>query len=207
MIIYGATNITISGTRGQFYCPRCGHSADYREKNVRRFFTLYFVPLIPLKIVESYLQCGGCKGRFAADALHLTKDDYERKSRDAFAQSLLRAMVLTMIADGTVDDDELTEVERLFAQNSAESELGRDELVKQVALATQAGLSVIDYLSRIADHLSETQKNEMIRCCFLVSTAAGELREQQLKQLYEFPSALGVQENRFRDIIESATRT
>ncbi len=75
MIIYGATNITISGTRGQFYCPRCGHSADYREKNVRRFFTLYFVPLIPLKIVESYLQCGVVAFLFLSDALPLIHSD------------------------------------------------------------------------------------------------------------------------------------
>lgn len=204
MIIYGTTNLTLSGGRGQFYCPRCGYSADYREKNVRRFFTLYFIPLIPLKVVESFLECGGCKGRFAADALHLTKDDYERKSRDAFAQTVLRAMVLIMIADGTVDDAELDEVERLFAANSADLHLGRNELVKQVTLASQAGLDATAYVKRIADHLSETQKNEIIRCCFLVSTAAGELREQQLKQLYEFPEALGIQESRFRDIIESA---
>jgi tellurite resistance protein len=207
MIIYGTTNLTMSGDRGQFYCPRCDTSVAYREKHVRRFFTLYFIPLIPLKIVESYVECGGCKGRFAADALRLSKDDYQRKSRDAFAQTLLRAMVLIMIADGTVDDSELDEVERLFAANAADSRVGRDELVRQVGMATRANVDVTEYLQRIAEHLSEPQKNELIRCCFLVSTVGGELREEQMRQLHEFPAALGIQESRFRDIVEDASAT
>ena len=104
MILYGTTSLALTGSRGQFYCPRCSRQSDYKQKDVRRFFTLYFIPLIPLNVIETYLECVGCKGRFAMDALHLNKDDYERKSQDAFAQLLLRAMILIMIADGTVDE-------------------------------------------------------------------------------------------------------
>ncbi|HIF32831.1 MAG TPA: zinc-ribbon domain-containing protein [Planctomycetes bacterium] len=204
MILYGTTSLTLTGSRGQFYCPRCSGQSDYKQKDVRRFFTLYFIPLIPLNVIETYLECVGCKGRFAMDALHLNKDDYERKSQDAFAQLLLRAMLLIMIADGTVDDAELNEVERLHAANAKEQTISRVELTHQITMATQAKLTVVDFLNRVSGHLSDEQKNEVIRCCFLVSTVAGELRTEQMRQLEQLPAAMGIAENRFREIIEGA---
>jgi tellurite resistance protein len=207
MIIYGTTNLTLTAGRGQFYCPRCGKMSDYKQKDVRRFFTFYFIPLIPLNVVETYLECSACQGRFALDALHLTKDDYQRKSQDAFAQLLLRAMILIMIADGTVDDAELDEVERLYAANSSDQSISRVDLTRQITMATQAKLTVVEFLGRVAGHLVDEQKNEVIRCCFLISTAAGELRTQQLRQLEQLPAALGVEESRFREIVENADRS
>lgn len=203
MIIYGTTNITLSGDRGQFYCPRCARTDEYRRRNVRRFFTLYFIPLIPLEMVESYVECLSCKGRYTLDALALSKDDYERKSKDAFAQILLRAMVVIMIADGMVDDAELTEVQRLYEAASSRP-LSRDELVQQVAMAQQSGLDTLKYFRQITPHLTEDQKNEIVRCCFLVSTAAGELREEQMEELRTIPAVLDMPESRFRDIVEDA---
>jgi uncharacterized tellurite resistance protein B-like protein len=204
MILYGTTTLTLSGERGQFYCPRCGRHSEFRQRNVRRFFTLYFIPLIPLNVIDSHVRCGACKGQFALEAKQFSKEDYEQKSRDAFAVILLRAMILIMLADGTIDPAELAELERLLAGNSSSLDVTRDTISQQIVLARQAGISVLTFLQNVSDHLDERQKNEIVRCCFLISTAAGDLREQQMQQLYQFPSALGIQESRFRDIIEEA---
>jgi hypothetical protein len=63
-IIWGTKGITTSKGSGRFGCPACGGERGYIHKQVRRFFTLYFIPLIPLQIVGTYVECQGCGGTF-----------------------------------------------------------------------------------------------------------------------------------------------
>ena len=48
MIIFGTTGLNSTKERGAFNCPRCSMQRGYRWISVNRFFTLYFIPLIPL---------------------------------------------------------------------------------------------------------------------------------------------------------------
>jgi hypothetical protein len=65
MIIFGLS-IFFFGTAGAglFHCPRCGGDRDYRLKIGRRWFTLFFLPVIPLNEVARVVQCQTCKTRF-----------------------------------------------------------------------------------------------------------------------------------------------
>jgi len=70
MIIFGTSGITSVQRRGSFHCPACGAGATYQEKVVRRYFSLFFVPLIPLHKVGEYVQCDRCGGSFKPEVLH-----------------------------------------------------------------------------------------------------------------------------------------
>ena len=69
MIILGTTGLTFTREKGQFHCPSCGDGVDYRHKKVRCFFTLYFVPLIPLHSLGEYVECQRCQGTYHLDIL------------------------------------------------------------------------------------------------------------------------------------------
>lgn len=69
MIIFGTSGITSVEKKGIFHCPACGAGAAYQQKGVRRFFTLFFVPLIPLHKVADYVECGRCGGTFKPEVL------------------------------------------------------------------------------------------------------------------------------------------
>jgi zinc-ribbon family len=62
MIIWGSRGITSSLAKGFFHCPRCDQQRSYDHKKVRRFFTLFFIPLIPLESLGEYVECQFCKG-------------------------------------------------------------------------------------------------------------------------------------------------
>lgn len=49
MIIWGSKMRYKTLGEGEFYCPRCAATRRYLHKSARRFFTLYFIPLIPMK--------------------------------------------------------------------------------------------------------------------------------------------------------------
>ena len=69
MIIFGTTGITSTQQKGSFHCPSCGAGAQFERKGVRRFFTLFFVPLIPLHRVADFIECKRCGGTFKPEVL------------------------------------------------------------------------------------------------------------------------------------------
>jgi hypothetical protein len=70
LIIFGSRSVTGSMGTGSFDCPQCGTNAPYEHKRVRRFFTLYFIPLIPLRTLGEYVECGQCRGTYKPEVLH-----------------------------------------------------------------------------------------------------------------------------------------
>jgi len=46
-------------------------TASYRHRSGRRFFTVFFIPLIPLNKVGEHIQCTTCRARYHVDVLSL----------------------------------------------------------------------------------------------------------------------------------------
>jgi hypothetical protein len=73
----GATLLIIFGLRvfyrtlgqGTFHCRRCGGDREFRHRAGRRWFTLFFIPVIPLNKVGEHVQCTTCKTRYVTDVL------------------------------------------------------------------------------------------------------------------------------------------
>jgi len=57
--------------QGAFHCRQCGGDRPYRRRAGRRFFTLFFIPVIPLNKVGEQVQCATCKTRYVVDVLSL----------------------------------------------------------------------------------------------------------------------------------------
>jgi len=69
VIIFGTRGVTYSAGNGEFFCPQCRTRTRYVHKRVRRFFTLYFIPVIPLNLHREFVECACCKGTYRMDAL------------------------------------------------------------------------------------------------------------------------------------------
>lgn len=66
MIIFGLSVFYIFGLKGtgRFACPQCGGDRAYEHRVGRRFFTLFFLPVIPLDKVGEVVRCQACRTRF-----------------------------------------------------------------------------------------------------------------------------------------------
>jgi hypothetical protein len=66
VIIFGLSVFYIFGLigTGQFHCPNCGGDREYQHRTARRFFTLFFIPVIPLDKLGEVVQCQTCRVRF-----------------------------------------------------------------------------------------------------------------------------------------------
>jgi zinc-ribbon family len=71
LIIFGLTVMFRTIGEGVFHCPKCGGDRQYRLRSGRRFFTVFFLPLIPLGKVGEHVQCMTCRSRFPTQVLTL----------------------------------------------------------------------------------------------------------------------------------------
>src|SRR5690606_15809172 len=46
-----------------FFCPSCGGDRTGDRKSARRWFTFFWIPLIPLKVIGEFVQCQTCGGQ------------------------------------------------------------------------------------------------------------------------------------------------
>ena len=70
-ILFGSKNVIsddASVPAVHTVCPRCNHEAEMVGKLSRQWFTLFFLPLIPLPGVSRFTQCSHCGGQFAVTA-------------------------------------------------------------------------------------------------------------------------------------------
>jgi tellurite resistance protein len=206
MILIGEMNITYTKGIGEFYCPQCQSEHPCQHKRVRRFLTIYFVPLVPLDLVSEHLRCLGCRQNHPLHAMELRADDYEREQQREFATDVKRVMVLTMIADGVIEESEIETIQQFYRQLT-DDELSREQILKEAEQAQRAGTTAAIYAQVIAGRRTEEEKTWIIRGAFGVATADGDLSDERLRQLKQLPVALGMSESRFREIIEeSASR-
>ena len=71
-IIFGTRGVKSTKEEGQFHCPQCNSSQHYRHRSVRRFFTLYFIPLIPLDKLGEYVECSSCRNTYIKRILEMS---------------------------------------------------------------------------------------------------------------------------------------
>lgn len=70
MIIFGLAVFFFGATdEGMFHCPNCGGDRHYKRKVGRRWFTLFFLPVIPLNKVGEVVVCDTCKTKYRPEVL------------------------------------------------------------------------------------------------------------------------------------------
>jgi hypothetical protein len=69
LIIFGFRTFFRTLGQGVFHCRKCGGDREYRHRAGRRFFTLFFIPVIPLAKAGEHVQCTTCQTRYVMDVL------------------------------------------------------------------------------------------------------------------------------------------
>jgi zinc-ribbon family len=70
LIIWGLRVFYRTTGQGTFHCRKCGGDRQYRLRAGRRWFTVFFIPIIPLNKVGEHVQCQACKTRYVTDVLN-----------------------------------------------------------------------------------------------------------------------------------------
>lgn len=72
IIIWGSRGLTSQVDSGEFYCPNCDkENTEYVRKQIRPWFTLYFIPLFPCGSADRYIECKQCRGTYTEAVLDM----------------------------------------------------------------------------------------------------------------------------------------
>ena len=98
-------------------CPSCGGNLCLSD--LRRWFTLYFIPVIPLNKIESFYKCEGCGNTYKEEIKGMLASN--EKNRKQIQEDCQKAFVVTLVAcmaqmakiDGKITQDERDEITKV----------------------------------------------------------------------------------------------
>lgn len=178
MIIFGTRGVTSTAETGRFFCPQCQHETDYKHKRVRKFFTLYFIPLIPLNLEGEYIECTECDGTFKLGVLDMDPQADMAEFQAEFHHAVKRVMVEMMLADGTVEEQELDVIRNIY-QQLVGSELSDEDVRKEIVEAETRAGDVTESLKELSAHLNDQGKELVVRAAFMVAAADNEFQDEE----------------------------
>ncbi len=200
MIIFGTRGITSTVKQGQFCCPQCATDKNYKHKKVTRFFTLYFIPLIPLGSAGEYVECQSCKGTFVTRVLEYNPKLSQNSFQSEYEKAMRHSMILMMLADGEIDDKEL-EIVLQIINKFGHNDMTMTELTDYVDKVQSEGEPVGTYLKKIAPSLNEHGKEVIIKCAVAVAGADGHFDDSEKLLIGEMAQAMEMSNSHLKGIL------
>ena len=200
MIIIGTRGVTFGGTAGTFDCPRCGPGRSYRHRTVRRFFTLYFIPIIPLDKLGEFIECSSCKAQFSTDVLNFDPEQANRRAEIEFCEHVKFLMILTSLIEGEPSAEQLDAVRQACTILSGSAPSPAD-LEREIARAQRETLDLPAYARQhFSGHLYDRGKENVIRAVLAVANADGDMTAREEAQILELAVAVGISPAHYRGI-------
>ncbi len=203
LIIFGTRGVTYGNGEGQFHCPDCDQMRPYKQKRVRRFFTLYFIPLIPLDLVGEYVECSGCGSSYKPAVLDYKPESSAPGPREeaAFRVAMRRVLVLMMLADGKVEESEVGTI--LGVLGGLEKRVvTRDEIDAEIRAAQAQPGDIEGYCKTMQGVLNDAGKEMVIRAAYQVANADGDFASAEKETLARIAGALGMSKSQFAGVLD-----
>ncbi len=100
LIIFGMKVVFRTVGEGTFFCPNEHGDRAYRRRSARRWFSVFWIPIIPLKHLGEVIECDSCKTRYSLEVLTVpTSADLSSRLTDG----LRTAVVAVLTARGALD--------------------------------------------------------------------------------------------------------
>lgn len=199
MIIFGTRGVNKTIERGVFDCPQCERDCDYNYIQVKRYFTLYFIPLIPLGSAGEYVECLDCRSTFVPRVLEYS-EDHEDELLSEYEKALQNTMVMMMLADGQIDDKEMLVVQEIINKNS-HHDITLDELDDIIDDIEEYPEEISVYLERVTPTINEHGKEIILRSAIAVASADGHIDDRELDLIHEMAEAMEMSRSHIKGIL------
>lgn len=190
---------------GEFFCPDCGGDRSYRHRTGRRRYFVLGVPLRTLGSVGPVLECAGCHGHFAPEALtRPTTNRFAAMLRDA-----VHSVALAALTAGGVDSAATREAAVETVREAGFPDCREEQLL---ALLATLGTSTLDLelreaLTPLTPHLAPSGRESLLLGGARVALADGPYCDAERDMLTELGTALSLDTADIDRLLLEATRT
>ncbi|CAN5600612.1 TerB family tellurite resistance protein [soil metagenome] len=172
LIIFGfRIRFRTTGTT-TFFCPRCGGDRQGDHRVARRWFTIFFIPIIPLNQVGELIECATCHTRYEP---HVA-DQPTTASLSEVLGNAVRVLAAMVVRTGDPQDgamrDAAVQLVRTVAADYDDATLTSDVMAVDPAFAQQ-------YVGPLADGLQVAGKERLLTDLVRVALAAGTVTPDQ----------------------------
>ncbi len=187
--------------KGRFFCPTCRADRAYVHRRVRRFVTLYGVPVLPLDLLGEYVECRHCRGTFPIGATETGPDTAPIEAE--FHVAMRRVMIQMMIADGVIDDQEIEAVARFYRQVT-DRNLDPERIRAEAEELSASDEPLTDYVAQVRGQLNDYGKEIVIRAALSVASADGYFSDEEKQFLTELGAAMDMSPPHLRGVLQAA---
>lgn len=201
VIIFGTRGVTTTPDRGEFFCPSCGSSQPYALKRVRRFFTLYFLPLIPLEKLGEYIRCDTCSGEFEAGVLQYDPESVAREINEVFHLSIRRLMAHLMIKNGFVNSSQLAQAVAIYRYQT-QAGIDESDLAAEMERVRTCGEPLQAVIDLLPQDLTDQAKETLVRVGCEVAAIGGAMSQDSLAMVGQVAMEMGMTPAHFRGVMQ-----
>lgn len=200
MIIFGTRGVRTTKAKGQFNCPQCEQKRDYRHRKVTQFFTLYFIPLIPLGNKGEYVECGHCKGTFIPRVINNQPSNDKQAFMAMYEKAIRHVMVKIMLADGIIDDKEKVAVLQII-NKFGHNDMTAAELDIYIKEVEKDNNDISTYLKHVGPSLNEHGKEVLIKCALAVAFSDGHFDESEKEMILNMSKIMEMSSAHYKGIL------
>ncbi|MCB0667392.1 MAG: TerB family tellurite resistance protein [Saprospiraceae bacterium] len=204
MIIFGTRGVKSTLAQGNFVCPQCATSEAYKHKKVTKFFTLYFIPVIPLGRMGEYVECQRCRGTFVTRVLEYDPDSARNEFQSIYEKAMRHTMAMIVLADGEIDDNELKVVLEII-NKFGHKDMTMGELVAYIFEVQRNPENIDTYLRKVTPSLNEHGKEMIIKCAIAVAAADGQVDQSEILSIKEMATAMEMSAMHLKGILSEMT--
>jgi hypothetical protein len=186
---------------GQFHCPHCDVRRAYDHRKSQQWFTLYFIPVFPIKTYGEYVTCEGCANTF--DPAVLSYDPTQaRAARDAQIAGLWRAALMSVASAFGPPTPERAAAARAGLLSPEEADGFEQDLRATPANGVERA-EIVSRFSALAEPLTTEGKEKLFRAAVDAARAGEPQGEDSDEMLAEIGAALGLSAAHARGVMSA----
>ena len=202
MIIWGSKPITGSTGAGQFNCPVCAQQHSYQQKRVRRFFTLYFIPLFPTSTLGQFVECSTCKGTFEPSVLTYDPGVEAQKVEALLMTAIKQMMIHVCLADGSIDPEEVAQIQKIYHELTG-AQLAEADLLEEINLIANSANTLYGMIDHLNGQLNDHGKETAIRSAYMIAAADGNVDHNEMELIQRIAHRMGMSPTHLTGILAS----
>lgn len=188
-ILFGTKGVTSTEGRGRFHCPQCGSEREYKNQQVRRYFTLFFIPVIPMDELGRYVECSSCAGTFKPEVLNYDPVAERKHFEAQFHAAVKVVMIHMLLADGRVEEAEIEAMGRIL-EGLTGAKPDAALLQQEVRSSAISARKPAEVAAEVAPMLNVQGRETVLRAAIMVADDDGQVARKELRLLGEIGRAL-----------------
>ena len=200
LVIFGFRVLYRTIGHGTFHCQRCGGDREYARRAGRRWFTLFFIPVVPLGRAGEHVRCAVCRTRYRMEVLSLPTVAQMQAALPAGMRAAAIAMLRT--GGGSSVPARRRAIDAIKGSGLADyDDAALDADLSAPALPGQPGRELAGPLNRLTVQLAVPAREWFLAEAVRIGLADGMLSDDERHVAREIAAQLGMTPAQARGVI------